>query len=147
VILGLFDLVRAKAPALQELFLATFKLIVAEKDTKGWNGSTLYFVGCALTVWLFGKPIACAGILSLALGDALAAVVGMSIPSPRRGNVSLAGSGACFIVSTLACSLFVTPAHALVGGLTACVIEAVSGAKLDNLLIPIGTAAALYLLA
>ncbi len=83
VALALFDLLRARSPALQLLFLRYFSRIVADKDKKGWNGSTLYFAGCAATVALFAKPLACAGILCLALGDSLAAVVGMSVKSPR----------------------------------------------------------------
>ena len=147
LVLGVFDLVRAKIPALQALFLAKFRLIVAAKDTQGWNGSTLYFAGCAATVWLFDKPIACAGILCLALGDSLAAVVGMSVPSPRRGNISVAGSTTCFVVASGACYLFFDWPLAMLGGFTATLLEAVSGTKLDNLLIPIGTAAVLQVFA
>ena len=147
LLLGAFDLIRARSLRLQEQFLGVFRLIVADKDQKGWNGSTLYFSGCAVTVALFAKPLACAGILCLALGDSLAAVVGMSVKSPRRGNISVAGSGTCFVVCTAACSLFVTWPMAFVGGLVATGIEAMAGTKLDNLLIPVGTAGILALIA
>ena len=145
LLLGVFDLLRARSEWLQEHFMGVLRLIVAEKDRKGWNGSTLYFAGCAVTVALFDKSYACAGILCLALGDSLAAVVGMSVNSPRRGNISVAGSGTCFIVCTLACRLFLGWPAALVGGLTATALEAVAGTKLDNLLSPIGTAMVLSL--
>jgi len=144
--LVVFDLIRARSPALQLLFLKLFRRIVADKDKKGWNGSTLYFAGCAATVALFAKPLACAGILCLALGDSLAAVVGMSVKSPRWGGVSVAGSTTCLLASTLSCSLFVPWPVALAGGVAATLLEAVSGSKLDNLLIPIGTAAVLHFL-
>jgi dolichol kinase len=143
IALGVFDLIRARSPALQELFFRLLGSITAEKDRTGWNGSTLYFTGCALTVWLFDKPIACAGILCLALGDSLAAIVGMSVKSPRWGNCSLAGSTTCFVVCTAVCWPFGLPA-ALIGGLAATGFEAVAGTKLDNLLIPVGSAAALW---
>jgi dolichol kinase len=144
--LGVFDLIRARLPAVQERFLALFSRIVAEKDKRGWNGSTLYFTGCAATVALFDEPSACAGILSLALGDSLAAVVGMSVRSPRWGRVSLAGSATCFLASSAACSLFFPWPIAIAGGAAATALEAFSGSKLDNLLIPIGTAATLLVL-
>jgi len=144
--LGVFDLLRAKNPALQALFFRWFGAITADKDRRGWNGSTLYFAGCALTVALFAKPLACAGILCLALGDSLAAVVGMSVRSPRWGSSSLAGSGTCLLVCTASCWPFVGFPAAVAGGVAATVLEAVSGTKLDNLLIPLGTAGALWLL-
>jgi phytol kinase len=147
LVLGVFDRLRAKSPALQAFFLAQFRWIVADKDQKGWNGSTLYFTGCALTVWLFDKPTACAGILCLALGDSLAAVVGMSVSSPRVGNISAAGSTTCFIVTSGVCALFFDWPIAIAGGFTATALEAISGTKLDNLLIPVGTAAVLFVLA
>ena len=46
LLLGVFDLLRARSPRTQEQFLGVFRLIVADKDHKGWNGSTLYFAGC-----------------------------------------------------------------------------------------------------
>ena len=147
LLLGVFDLIRARSPRLQEQFLGVFRLIVADKDRKGWNGSTLYFAGCAITVALFAKPSACAGILCLALGDSLAAVVGMSVNSPRWGNISLAGSLTCLTVCTLTCRMFVDWPHALLGGVTATLLEGIAGTKLDNLLIPVGTAGILALIA
>ncbi|MHC4408616.1 MAG: diacylglycerol/polyprenol kinase family protein [Planctomycetota bacterium] len=144
IALGVFDLVRARNPAIQALFFRWMGAITAEKDRNGWNGSTLYFTGCALTVWLFDKPLACAGILCLALGDSLAAVVGMSVKSPQWRNCSVAGSMTCFIVCTAACWPFVGFPAALVGGAAATLLEALAGTKLDNLLIPVGSAAALW---
>ncbi|MEM8883776.1 MAG: diacylglycerol/polyprenol kinase family protein [Planctomycetota bacterium] len=146
-LLALVDLFRARSPAVQALFFKLLGKITAEKDRTGLNGSTLYFTGCGLTILLFDKPIACAGILCLALGDALAAVVGMSVKSPQWKGSSVAGSTTCFVVCTAVCWLFVGFPLALVGGLAATVLEAVSGSKNDNLLIPIGTAAALWLVA
>lgn len=145
VALGILDLARARNPALQDLFFRLFGAITAEKDRKGWNGSTLYFTGCALTVALFDQPLACAAILCLALGDSLAAVVGMSVRSPRWRNSSLAGSATCLVVTTACCWPFVGWPAAIVGGVAATILEALSGTKMDNLLIPLGTAAALFL--
>jgi len=147
VLAGL-DLVRARSPAVQAWFFRMFGAITAEKDRHGWNGSTLYFTGCALTVALFAARPACAGVLCLALGDSLAAVVGMSVRSPRlwRGS-SLAGTLTCFAVASSCCALFFAWPVAIAGGLAATALEAASGTKLDNLLIPLGTAGVLGLLA
>ncbi len=142
----LLDILRASYPAVQERFLAAFSHILDKKDHRGLNGSTLYFAGCTLAITLFNQDAACGGILALALGDPAAAIIGSSIKSPKRGNVSLAGSGACFVFATAACLIFFALPHALAGGAAAVVLEALSGAKLDNLTIPVGVAAVLQLL-
>ncbi|MFI5402145.1 MAG: diacylglycerol/polyprenol kinase family protein [Planctomycetota bacterium] len=142
--LVLLDLGRARSPVLQDLFRKKLRLILDEKDLRGFNSSTLYFCGCALAVTLFPKAPACAGILALALGDPLAAIVGTSVRSPRWGKVSLAGSGACFVAATLAARWYFPWPAALLGGTAAALLEAFSGSKLDNLAIPIGTALVLH---
>jgi len=136
----LLDLLRSRVPALQASFQTTFRVLLDPKDAAGLNGSTLYFGGCALAVTLVPQAPACGGILALALGDPLAAIVGSSVRSPRWKKTSLAGSTACFVAALLACRLFVPWPAALAGAATATVLEAVSGAKLDNFTIPVGVA-------
>ena len=146
-ILLLVDLARWKIPAVQALFRASFRAVLEPKDTKGLNTSTLYHLGCALTVTLFSPVTACAGILALALGDPAAAIVGSSVRSPRLGSrVSVAGSLACVVAAAAGIACFLPWPKALLGGVAAAVLEACSGSKLDNLTIPVGTAAVLYLL-
>jgi len=139
------DLVRHRSPAIQGLFRANFSLILDEKDMRGFNGSTLYFGGCALAVALFPKDAACSGILALALGDPSAAIVGTYVRSPRRGRVSLAGSTACLVMAMLGARLYFPWPPAIAAGVTAAVLEAFAGSKLDNLAIPIGTSLVLHL--
>ncbi len=146
VLLGAIDLARARSPALQAAFLRWLKLILDKKDVHGWNGSTLYFAGCALAVTLTPPACASAGILALALGDPSAALVGSNVESPRWGKVSLAGSLACFVAATLGCRIFFGWPLSLAGGAAATVIEALSGSKLDNLAIPVGVSMVLMLL-
>ncbi len=134
------DLLRPRWPALQDLFRRKLSLILDEKDMRGLNGSTLYFGGCGLAVALFREDPASAGLLALALGDPLAAIVGSSVRSPRWGRVSLAGSAACLVAATLAARVFVPWPVALAAGAAATLFEALAGSKLDNLAIPLATA-------
>jgi len=145
-LLLLLDLARSRIPALQDLFRRSARLILDEKDMKGLNGSTLYFGGCAIAATVFAQPVACAGILALTLGDPSAAVVGSNVRSPRWGRVSLAGSGACLVVATLAARIYCPWATALAAGVAAMLLEAFSGSKLDNLTIPVGTALVVWAL-
>jgi len=144
VLLLLLDAARSRSAAVQDLFARSFRAILDPKDQGGLNTSTLYFGGCAAAAVLFPRDPACAGILALALGDPLAAVVGGSVQSPRFGRVSLAGSAACLVSATVACRLFAPWPAAVAGGLAATVLEAVAGSKLDNFAIPVGTAAAIH---
>lgn len=136
----LLDLARHRMPGLQDLFRRKLHLILDAKDMRGLNGSTLYFGGCALAVALFPANAAGGGVLALALGDPMAAIVGSSVRSPRWGKVSLAGSAACFAAATLGARCFFPWPVALAGGAAATLLEAFAGSKLDNLFIPLGTA-------
>ncbi|MHC4956735.1 MAG: diacylglycerol/polyprenol kinase family protein [Planctomycetota bacterium] len=140
-LLLMLDVVRHRLPALQAKFLVLFKSILDKKDERGLNGSTLYFTGCAVAVTMFPSKVACVGILALALGDSMAAIIGSSVKSPSMGRVSLAGSGACFVAATLAARIFFGWGPAVAAGAAAAVLEAISGSKLDNLTMPIGVAA------
>lgn len=145
-LLGVLDLLRSRSPAVQAWFRRRFRAILDEKDLRGWNGSTLYFAGCAAAVALFPPDPACGGILALALGDASAAIAGGTVRSPRRGRVSLAGTLACLLAATAGGLFFFSWPVALAGGAAAALLEAFSGSKLDNLAIPVGTALVLFLL-
>ena len=144
--LALMDLLRARMPALQERFLNAFRKILDPKDERGINSSTLYFAGCAAAVTLFPRDPACAGILALAVGDSMAAIVGTSVKSPRLGSGSVAGSTACLVVATLVSWIFFPFWKSAVAGVAATVLEGASGSQLDNLTMPVGVAAVLYLL-
>ncbi len=142
----ILDGVRHRFPLFEERFQGGFRLLLDPKDSRGLNGSTLYFGGCALTVALFAREPASAGLFALSLGDPAAAVVGGSVPSPRRGRVSLAGSLACLVASAAATWTILPLPRALLAGAVASVVEAVAGSKLDNLAIPVSVAAALAVL-
>ncbi len=142
----ILDGVRHRFPVFEGRFQGAFRLLLDPKDARGLNGSTLYFGGCALTVALFAREPAAAGLFALSLGDPAAAVIGGSVPSPRRGRVSLAGSLACFFVSSVATWTILPLPRALLAGAVASVVEAVAGSKLDNFAIPVSVAAALTVL-
>lgn len=139
-VLLLFDLLRSRFPHVQASFQAAFRVLLQPKDARGLNTSTLYFAGCAAAVTLVPAGPACGGILALALGDPLAAIVGSAVRSPRWNKTSLAGSTACFVAALVGCRLFAPWPASFAGAATATVLEAVSGSKLDNLTMPVGVA-------
>ncbi|MEE8106327.1 MAG: hypothetical protein V3T86_12400 [Planctomycetota bacterium] len=144
--LAALDIARHRSEALQSLFKARIKLILDPKDLRGPNGSTLYFLGCGITVALFERDIACAGLFALILGDPAAALVGRSIRSPKRGNVSVAGSLGCFVVTCASTYPLLGALRSVWAGLLATVAEALAGSRYDNLVIPIAVAGPLSVL-
>lgn len=139
-LLAALDLARYRIEPLQSFFKARLNLILDPKDLRGPNGSTLYALGCGITVALFERDIACAGLFALILGDPAAALVGRSIRSPKRGNVSVAGSLACLVVTCAATYPLLGSPRFLWAGLLATVAEAFAGSRYDNLVIPIAVA-------
>jgi dolichol kinase len=139
-ILLLFDVLRSRSPHVQASFQGAFRRLLQPKDARGLNTSTLYFAGCAAAVTLVPAAPACGGILALALGDPIAAIVGSAVRSPRWNKTSLAGSTACFVAALIGCRLFAPWPAALAGAATATVLEAFSGAKADNFTMPVGVA-------
>jgi dolichol kinase len=139
-VLLLFDLLRSRFPHVQATFQAAFRRLLQPKDAQGLNTSTFYFAGCATAVTLVPAAPACGGILALALGDPLAAIVGSAVRSPRWKRTSLAGSTACFVAALIGCRFFAPWPAALAGAATATVLEAFSGSKADNFTMPVGAA-------
>jgi len=112
--------------------------------------------------WPIGRPeIAAGGLMAMTWGDAMAAVVGRGYGQRRfvvwGQEKSWMGSLSCFSWTFLAVTMtlrFVggyaplqALLHAVLAGLVAAVVEAFTPLKMDNLSVPILTAAALYLLA
>ncbi len=95
-------------PALNLWILDKFKSVLREGEEARLSGITYYLLGCVLSVLLFPRDIAILSILFLAMGDPIAAVVGVvrgrrywpADVSPTRKT--LEGSLACFVFCGLA---------------------------------------------
>lgn len=137
------------------------RLVRAMEDEAGDNVGTilfpLAFVIAILSLWSQpgGKGAMTAGILVLAWGDAAAALLGRRFGRHRyrvgSGYRSLEGSAAMFLFSILAiwvAGTVVGPAYGLgliLGAAAlATLLEGVSPWGIDNLLVPLGTAALLW---
>jgi dolichol kinase len=98
---------RFKNPAVQKLFYAVAGSMLREEEAKSTTGST-YVIGAALICSILFKSqpqIAFMVLFMFILGDAVAAIVGMSIGRIKIGKKSLEGSLACF---TMCMVLFFT---------------------------------------
>jgi dolichol kinase len=110
------------------------------------SGATTLALGYALAWWLFPAAIAERAILTAALADPMAALVGSRLGGGRRK--SWAGSAAC--AGTTALVLLLTGVPGVTAAFTAVVVAAVERAPwrgADNIAIPVGVGAMLWWMA
>ncbi len=140
-----------------------FRLVGSmEEEGTGNLGTILFpiaFMVLIVVFWPRGRPdVVAGGILVLALGDAAAAIVGRRLGRHRyrvgSAERSIEGSAAMAVFSWLgllaATTVFpvsVAPGALVAVALIATALEAVSVYGFDNILVPAGTAFALYGLA
>jgi len=94
------ELLRFRNPWVQALFMKSAGSMLRESERKSFTGSTHLF-GAALvcSVIFIQTPAIAAMVLSaFILGDAIAAIVGLSIGKIKIGKKSLEGTLACFVL-------------------------------------------------
>jgi len=94
------ETLRFKVPAVQKIFFKLFGSMLREEESKRTTGST-YVIGAALLCAILFRenPHISFMVLSLfILGDAIAAIVGLSMGRIKIGKKSLEGSLACFLL-------------------------------------------------
>ncbi|MBN1575174.1 MAG: hypothetical protein JW913_01385 [Chitinispirillaceae bacterium] len=106
---------RRKNPAVQELFYKAAGSMLRKEEQHRITGSTwVVGAGCICSIIFRKDPWVAFVVLTLfVLGDAVAALVGMSIGKIRIGKKSLEGSAACFCL----CMLFFYAVFPFISGL------------------------------
>ncbi len=94
------EYVRFNVPAVQKIFVSLVGTMLRTEEDKKLTGSTYIFASSFICTLLFAKqPHISFMVLNLfILGDAVAAIAGLSIGRIRIGKKSLEGSLACFIL-------------------------------------------------
>ncbi|HDD43494.1 MAG TPA: hypothetical protein ENG63_01340 [Candidatus Desulfofervidus auxilii] len=138
------DVLRLFYPPLNKWFLNYFGFLVKEKEKKSITGSTYYLFAISITLFFFPKTIATCAILYLTLGDPIAAIVGHYFPLFRIWQEkSLGGTLANFIVCLNIGFYFFSPFVAIIGAITATLVELFSPID-DAISIPLCSALVLY---
>lgn len=96
----IIEYIRFRVPAIQEVFFSLVGSMLRKEEKKRITGSTYIFASAFLcTILFFGKPhISFISLNLFILGDAVAAIVGLSMGRIKIGKKSLEGSMACFIL-------------------------------------------------
>ncbi|MDR3013176.1 MAG: hypothetical protein LBU70_08205 [Chitinispirillales bacterium] len=90
--------VRFRVPAVQKIFYKCFGHMLRQEEDAKITGST-YVIGAALIcslIFINHRHISMMALTLFILGDAIAAVVGLSVGRIKIGKKSLEGSTACF---------------------------------------------------
>ncbi len=106
-------------------------------------GPILYGVGIWLTLRFFPLPAATVGILTLAVGDSVASVVGRAFgktPLIHNPSKTLVGSLSLFGVGAIVAMFYISVPWALAVGLAVSLLESLPIGAFDNLLLPLASA-------
>jgi dolichol kinase len=104
------ELIRFKFPAIQKLFFSLVGSMLRQEENKKLTGATYIFgSGFLCTIFFYDHPHISFMVISMFIfGDAVAAIVGLSIGKIKIGKKSLEGSLACFFLCLIMC-FFVFP--------------------------------------
>ena len=101
-LLGLsLDAGRPRISRLNRLFLTVFQPILKQSESTEITGATWFLVAAFFAFYFYGPAVAVPVLMSVAVGDPAAALVGARIPGPRLWNKSPAGAVA-FIAASMA---------------------------------------------
>ncbi len=105
-------------------------------------------IGIALTIQVFDTPVAILAIITVVVGDTMAAIIGKLyplLPLPWNKAKSLGGLLGCAVTVFFVSVLYTRPLIAGFVALCTCLTESLNLEDLDNLVIPLSTGAFLYL--
>jgi len=145
----LVEVLRLEHKSIKRIFYKIFGIMLRRHEVSNFTGATYLMVSAVVCIAFFpGDNIAFLALSSLAVGDTLAAIVGMTLGKRRyrHGGKSLEGSLGCF-TGTMAYGLLlgVDPALTLVGALAATFGEMLRLPVDDNIKIPLTVALAMAL--
>ena len=108
-------------------------------EIHSFTGATYLMISAVLCIGFFPAEIAVVSLAFLAIGDTLAALVGIQLGKRKilNNSKSLEGSLACFAGCFVFGLLFLNPVVALIGAFTATVAEFSRIPIDDNIKIPI----------
>ena len=139
------DLVRLRFKAANTVFFRWFAALASPREAQKVSSSTWFLIG-ALTLLLFAPPgLFVPAMLVLAFADPAASIVGRLWGRRRLGKGTWEGTTVFFLVAVIVLTPVVGLQAALVGGAAAAAFEVVPSGVDDNLLVPLVTAGALWL--
>ena len=141
VIALVIDIARLEHKTFKRIFFNLVGLLLRKHEIHNFTGATYLMISAVLCIGFFSKEIAVVSLAFLAIGDTLAALVGIPFGKRKILNTSksLEGSLACFAGCFVFGLLFLHPIVALIGAVTATIAEFSWIPLDDNIKIPIAS--------
>ena len=143
--LFIFEILRLEHRTIKRFFWNFFGIMLRKYERSDFTGATYLMVSSMICISLFPKDIAFISLSFLAIGDTLAAIVGISLGKRKLPNSekSVEGSLACFIGTFVFAMFFLNPQTyfvplvGLAGAIGATIAESSRIAIDDNVKIPV----------
>ena len=141
VIALVIDIARLEHKTFKRIFFNLVGIMLRKHEIHNFTGATYMMISAVLCIGFFPKEIAVVSLAFLAIGDTLAAIVGIPYGKRKILNTdkSLEGSLACFAGCFVFGLLFLNPVVAFFGAFTATVAEFSWIPIDDNIKIPIAS--------
>ena len=133
------EIIRLHNKTFQKIFINIFGVLLRKHEINNFTGATYLITSAIVCIAVFPADIAFLSISFLAIGDTLAAVVGLAFGKRRflGSKKSLEGSIACFAGTLLFAIFFINPWVALAGAFAATLAEFSHIPFNDNIQIPV----------
>ena len=137
------DILRFRNLRMKRWFSSFFKPLLREEEGRSLTSASYMFVASFIALLVFQRDIVVLILCFLAVGDAVAKVIGSYIGKRRLFGKTLEGSLACFVSCIMVgfalyyAGLSVSPLVILLGSISATVIEAMPFPINDNLTMPL----------
>ena len=141
VVALLIEITRLEHRTVKRIFYNIFGIMLRKHEIHDFTGATYLLVSALICIAVFPRDIAFLALSFLAIGDTMAAVVGISFGKRKlfKTKKSLEGSLACFISTLIFAMIFIHPVIAFWGAFAATVAEFSRLSVDDNIKIPIAS--------
>jgi len=135
----LVEIFRMKHPTFKRIFFDLFGLMLRKREYHDFTSATYMLISVTLCIVIFSPEVAFIAISFLAIGDTLAALVGVRFGKRKLFGTdkSLEGSIACFAGTFVFAMFYLNPIIAFLGALSAALAESVPMWIDDNIKVPI----------
>ena len=138
-------------PPVRQWLRRRFDLLMRPEEDARVTGATYFLIGITTTITIFPPEISVLAVLFLAFGDPIAAAIGRWLGRTTPLSKNMVGHMACLVVCLLVAAFGAMrwPSPGIgagaIGALAATVAQALPWRVNDNLTIPIGSAAFMFL--
>ena len=138
-----FELIRFRVSTANEWFLSNFRVLLREEESSRLTGTSYMLVASIVAFLVFDRDVAIIALSFLAVGDAVATIVGRLIGRRRLLAKTLEGDLACLFSCIVVGLVFhyvgfgIPLLTIVVGAVSATIVEAIGLPINDNLTMPL----------